>query len=160
MALKPGQPAHQADVWMRVVTNAQHVTRAGKVHNKAFSGKAIAPPTEQKPYSLQFSGRLLSLTKDVERESTAFCTPPRQYIGVMYSYVEKIRNDGTSGHPPCAFDVIYTPNDDTAHADVVAYGPTVDNKYVLRDWLQEFILYVRAGRCDVIEKLRSPAVTA
>ena len=154
MALEPGQPADPADVWMRVLTNAQHVTRDGKVHNKAFTGRAIAPPTQQKPYSLEFSGRLLSLTKDVEKESADFCEPPRHYFGVMYHYVGTIRNDGKSGNPPCPFDVIYTPNDDLAHADVVAYGPTVENKYVLRDWLQEFILYAEPGKCDVIEKLR------
>jgi hypothetical protein len=160
MTLKPGQPANPADVWMRVLTNPQHVTRDGKVHNKAFTGKAIAPPTEQKPYSLEFSGRLLSLITDVEKESAAFCTPPRQYSGVMYQYVEKIRNDGTSGHPPCPFNVIYTPNNDAAHADVVAYGPTVESKYVLRDWLQEHVLYAAPGKCDVIDNLRSATVSA
>jgi hypothetical protein len=161
MPLKPGQPAKAADVWMRVLTNLQHVKKDGKIHNKAFGGKAIAPPTEQKPWSLELSGRLLSLTEDVEKESAAFCVPPLRYAGVMYQYVRTIRNDGTSENPPFLVDVIYTPQSgDQAHADVVTYGPTVEDRYVLRDWLQELVLYAAPGKCDVIEQLRSTETSA
>lgn len=155
MPLRPGQQADAADVWMRVLTNPRHVTKSGKVHNKAFSGKAIAPPTKSKPWSLELSGRLLSFTKDVERESAAFCaTPPRQYSGVMYQQVGPIRSDGSSGDPSCRIDVIFTPNEDEAHADVVAYDLPETDKYVLRDWLQELVSYAAPGECDDIEALR------
>lgn len=157
MPLKEGDLAGSSDVWLRVLTNPDYITKEGKVHNRAFGGKAIAPPTAKKPYSLEFSGRLLSLVKDVEKESADFCkNPPLKYMGVIYQLVEKIRNEGKSEKPGFRTDVVYTPikDRDEAHADVVAYDLTTENKYLLRDWLQEVIMYVPAGRCDTLEKLR------
>ena len=103
------------------------------------------------------SGRLLSQVQNLEQESKNFCTPPRVFAGLMYQTVENLRSDGNSFHKNtgCPTDVIYTPNAiDEAHADLVAYGPTHANRYLIRDWLQEFIQCVRAQNCAAVEQLR------
>jgi hypothetical protein len=43
---------------------------------------------------------------------------------------------------------------DVAHADLVAYGPQSVQRFLIQDWLQEFIQYVRPNQCVVIEQLR------
>ena len=151
-----GQPANANDVWFRVLTDPKYWKRDGKLHNSAFGGKAISPPKQPKGYTLELSGRLLSLTIDVEAEAKEYCTAPREYSGIMYQTVQKLRTNGTDSDPipGCPTDVIYTPNADTAHADLVAYGPTFENRYLIRDWLQEFIQCARPGHCGTIEALR------
>lgn len=159
MALEPGQPADASDVWMRVLTDKNYWKKSdGALHNKAFTGKAISPPSESREWTLEFSGRLLSLSKDVEAESTAFCKPPRNYEGVIFQKVENLRGEGNSFHKStgCRTDVIYTPkNADIAHADIVAYGPSVEHRYLMRDWLQDIIQYAAPGNCGIIETLRT-----
>ena len=146
---------------MRVLTSKDYWRRDGTLHHSAFTGAAIAPPRADKPWTLELSGRLLSLVGDVEQESRDFCTPPRTFAGLMYQTVENLRSAGNSFHrnTGCPTDVIYTPIDqpgrkDLAHADLVAYGPQRDQRSLIQDWLQEFIQYVRPDRCAVIEQLR------
>ena len=158
MAVLPGESAEDADVWMRVLTNSDYIKSDGTVHNSAFSGKrAIAPPADQHPWSLEISGRLLSLVASVESESRAFCSSPMVFAGLIYQTVENLRSNA-NGSPKslgCVTDVFYTPkNGDAAHADLVSYGPDVDHKHLLRDWLQDFIQCVPSSRCGVIEALR------
>jgi hypothetical protein len=146
---------------MRVVTSEDYWKKDGTLHNNAFSGGAIAPPTTEKPWTLEMSGRLLSLVKDVARESNAFCTPPRVFAGLMYQTVENLRSAGNSFHVStgCETDVIYTPIDeaghrDQAHADLVAHRLGRDQRFLIRDWLQDFIQCIRPDQCSVLEPLR------
>jgi hypothetical protein len=157
MALAEGEPADISDVWMRILTDRSYWNSKGLIHNKAFGGKAIAPPQDKKDWTLELSGRLLSLVKDIEKESREFCKPPRVFEGIMFQTVENLRSAGDQYHKAtgCKTDVIYTPKPgDVAHADLVAYGPTADNKYVIRDWLQDFIQAIRPNNCAAIEVLR------
>lgn len=157
MAVKPGEPAEASDVWMRVLTDKSSWEKSGSVHNKAFTGKAVAPPMEPREWTLEFSGRLLSLVADVEKESAAFCRAPMTFSGVIFQTVENLRSDGNSFHKStgCRTDVIYTPkNDDKAHADLVAFGPSIEHRYLMREWLQDFIQYAAPGNCAIIEAMR------
>ena len=161
MAVAPGEPADLSDVWMRILTDEKYWKRSdGSLHNAAFGGKAIAPPMEPREWTLELSGRLLSVVKNVQQESAAFCTPPRVFAGLMYQTVENLRSAGDSfhKHTGCRTDVIFTPNNDPAHGDLVAYGftqePTQEHRYLIREWLQDFIQYVRPDKCAVIEALR------
>jgi hypothetical protein len=159
MPPQPGAPADLTDVWLRVLTSADYWKKSdGTLHNSAFSGSAIAPPTDQRPWTLEMSGRLLSFVRNLEEESITFCTPPRVFAGLMYQTVENLRSGGNSFHvnTGCPTDVIYTPiGGDGAHADLVAYGPTHANRYLIRDWLQEFIQCIRPHDCAVVEQLRN-----
>ena len=153
--MNEGDPADLSDVWLRILTSRKYVTKGVQVHNRAFGGKAIAPPAESKPYSLEISGRLLSFVKDVEKESREFCKPNQEYSGVIYQVVKEIRNDGASANPGFRTDVFFTPKPhDCAHADVAAFGPTIEECYLLRDWLQDIIRYAPPGNCHEVEKLR------
>jgi hypothetical protein len=157
MAVKSGEPAEATDVWMRVLTDKNFLKKDGLLHNKAFTGKAIAEPKPPREWTLEFSGRLLSLVKEVETESAAFCEPPMTFAGIIFQTVENLRSDGNSFHrnSGCRTDVIYTPKPkDVAHADLVAFGPSVEHRYLMRDWLQDFIQYASPGNCAIIEALR------
>jgi hypothetical protein len=160
MPLAPGDSADASDVWHRVLTADYWRKRDGRLHNSAFTGKALAPPKQPRGYTLEFSGRLLSLTQNVEQEARAFCNPARRYHGVIFQTVENLRSDGNGFHAStaCRTDVIYTPNADIAHADIAFYGPTTENRYLIREWLQDFIQYAAPGNCGIIEVLRPPLV--
>ena len=77
---------------------------------------------------------------------------PREFAGLTYQTVENLRTNGESTGFPT--DVVYTPNADLAHSDFVAYGPSRDNRFLIRDWLQDIIQFVRANNCEIIEALR------
>jgi hypothetical protein len=156
MAVKAGEPADATDVWLRVITENKYWKPNGTLHNSAFGGKAISPPDATKSWTLELSGRLLSLAKDAEKEGREFCRPPREFAGLMFQTVENLRSDGNGllKGANCKTDVIFSPNNDPAHADIVAYGPTAENKFVIRDWLQDMIQFFKADNCSVIEALR------
>ncbi|TPK63859.1 hypothetical protein FJ930_26120 [Mesorhizobium sp. B2-4-15] len=157
MALNWGDKADVRDYWLRVLTNEAYLRSDGTVHNGAFGGKAISQP-DDRAWSLELSGRLLSLVKDVEAEARAFCGDKMPFIGVLYQSVENLRTDGTSPLPGFPTDIVYTPRaGDNAHADHVAYGPTAEHKFALRDWLQDFIQAVDSTQCNVVEQLRANA---
>jgi hypothetical protein len=158
MPVQPGGAAEDDDVWMRILTNAEYLKKDGTVHNKAFGGKkAIAPPIDQQPWSLEISGRLLSFVKEIEKESIAFCSPPMVFSGLIYQTVENLRStaNGTPRSLGCNTDVIYTPKaHDDAHSDFVAYSADLDHRHLIRDWLQDFIQCVPSDKCEVLEALR------
>lgn len=119
-------------------------------------GNVTSPPRGARDWTLEISGRLLSLAEDVEQESADFCHPSRTFAGVIYQVVEKLRRFDKIEN--CQTDVIYTPtdppNEHNAHADVVAYGLQQDQKKIMRDWLQENVELVTPGNFSEIEKLR------
>jgi hypothetical protein len=159
MAINAGDPAEQSDVWLRVLT-ADYWKRDGTLHNNAFGGQALAAPKEPQGYTLEFSGRLLSMTENVEAEAKEFCAAiGRTFHGVIFQKVENLRSNGYSEHQNtgCRTDVYYTPKaTDNAHADLVAFGlgPTVEHRFLFREWLQEFIQLAAANNCAIIEQLR------
>jgi hypothetical protein len=157
MALNAGDAADASDTWLRVLT-ADYWKRDGKIHNSAFTGQALAAPKEPQGYTLEFSGRLLSLTQDVEAEGREFCKGlRREFYGLIFQKVENLRSEGNSEHQStgCRTDVFFTPKEtDKAHADLVAFGPTVEHRFLIREWLQEFIQYAAPDNCIIVEQLR------
>lgn len=157
MAMNWGDRAEIGDYWLRVLTNEAYLRSDGTLHNGAFGGKAIGQP-DDRAWSLELSGRLLSLVTDVEAEARAFCGDRMPFVGVMYQSVENLRTDGSAPLPGFPTDVVFTPRDgDGAHADLVAYGPDAEHKFALRDWLQDFIQAVASTQCNVVEQLRAIA---
>ena len=59
-------------------------------------------------------------------------------------------------------DVIFTPKPqdappDLAHADAVSFRIVIEDKHVMRDWLQEVISAVRRNQFGPLEALRKAA---
>ena len=152
MPLADWDPAEAWDTWLRVVTDERYFKNDGTLANNAFSGKkVISPPDPPRPWSLELSGALLSMISDLRSYGDAFCGD--KFAGYMFQKVENLR------HEDNATDVIYTPRaGDNAHADLVAYHLDAENKYVLRDWLQDSIQCVKPDKIGVLDALRQPEV--
>jgi hypothetical protein len=151
MPLVDGDPAEAEDTWLRVITNEKYIKSDGTLANNAFTGKAIAPPAAPRPWSIELSGALLSKIADLRTYGGAF--PYGQFVGYMFQEVRILRNEELET------DVVYTPkkdtpHPDTAHADLVSYRLALQEKYALRDWLQETVRCVRPDGLDVMEALR------
>lgn len=143
MALSDGDPADPVDIWHRPLTSSNYWRKAdGTLHNRAFTGKAISPPRDGRPWSYEFSGRLLSLVQDAHAESREFCTSRgMEFAGVVFQMVCRLRTIARGRFPT---DVVYTPkSDDTAHADIVFSKTEADDLPELRDWLQSTLIAVR-----------------
>jgi hypothetical protein len=157
-----GEPADVRETWFRVITDENYWKKDGTLKNSAFGGKAISPPDPARPWSHELSGNLLSLVNDVRGHCVAFCGA--KLAGIMYQRVENLRgeqivrrDDGT--RPMIGINVIYTPQaSNEAHADLVSYG-TAEDKYRLRDWLQDIVQCVRSDKVEAIEPLREYVIT-
>jgi hypothetical protein len=91
------------------------------------------------------------MISDLRPYADAFCGD--RFAGYMFQKVENLRNDDN------ASDVIHTPRvGDNAHADLVAYHLDVENKYVLRDWLQDSIQCVRPGKIGLSMLFAKPGL--
>lgn len=150
MPLADGDPGEAQDTWLRVISDEKYLKEDGTLSNNAFSGKkVISPPAPPRPWSLELSGALLSMIADLRCYADGFCG--EKFAGYMFQKVENLRNEDN------ATDVIYTPRvGDNAHADLVAYQLAAENKYVLRDWLQDSIQCVKPDKLEVIDALRQP----
>ena len=146
MPLADGEPARAGDTWLRVITNKKYLKADGTLTNNAFGGKAISPPSIERPWSYEISGALRSLIDDLKAYAENFCG--ERFEGFMYQRVEKLRSE--EPHT----DVIFTPRrGDPAHADLVVYN--LDDKFAFRDWMQENILCVRANEVDKVDAISS-----
>jgi len=172
------KPADDCDVWLRALTDRKHVyekTEDGRstlsLHNRALKGKAIGPPTEKRPWSIEVSGKLLSLIANVVSEGESFIEqikatkPDAVFQGYAYSTVGKIR-EVRLNFPHPSVDVMATPKaNNPTHADAVmnldseASGDDLEKaKSMLRDWLQEVLEVVRPNEaCERLEALRPPS---
>jgi hypothetical protein len=130
-------PADDWDIWLRNITNKNHLRKDGRLKSNAFTGKAISPRQPGRPWDHELSGRLLSLTNDFDAEGRAFCeTKGMTFMGVMYASVQALRQTVNT----VATDVNYTRTaDDNAHADLTMIGSNDDNLGAVRDWLQETV---------------------
>ena len=79
MPLSDGDPADAADVWLRVITNANHVRKDGKLNHQAFKGAMTSPDTAR-GWQHELSGRLKSLIGDVEAEGLEDVVGPRRKL--------------------------------------------------------------------------------
>lgn len=150
------EPAHVADVWLRVLTDKRYWTKDNELHYKIFSGSGLARPDGPADHSLEISGRGLSKTRDIAQEAKAFCGK-RPFVGHIFQTVENLRSEGIGFVKAigCRSDVLYTPEErDAAHSDLVFYGPTGDYEKKIIDWLQEFIQFAAPDKCNIIESMR------
>jgi hypothetical protein len=147
MSLANGDSAASWDTWIRIVTNKKYLKADGTVTSNAFGGNAIARPREPRPWSIEFSGGLLSMVADLHAYGGRF--GPEKFVGYLFQEVPTLRNEDRRT------DVVYTPNDDTAHADVVSFRPfSPEERFALRDWLQDCIQCVRADNLEALQALR------
>lgn len=150
MPLVDGDSAEPWNTWLRVVTDENYIKNDGTVANNAFSGKyVIAPPARPRPWSLELSGALLSHIPDLRVYGRNFCGD--DFAGYMFQKAENLKNDDQ------ATDVIYTPTADPAHADTVAYRLKVEDKYFIRDWLQDIVVCAKPDNLGAIDALRQAA---
>ena len=151
MPPKDGEPADPDDVWLRNVTDKKHVRADGKPTSNAFTGRAISPRAEGRPWDHELSGRLLSFTMDFEAEGRKYCEDRnKSFIGVLYAKVERVRCEANG----IKTDVYYTPipDVDEAHGDLTMAGTTDDNLGAVRDWLQEVLRVSKPGPKCVLDK--------
>ena len=154
MLLADGDPAHSCDTWSRVITDRKYFLKEGRLHNRAFTGRAIAPPKKERPWSHELSGRLLSLIINLHQEARLFCQQHNKpFEGIMYKDVLSLRRtleDGINS------DVRYTPLDhDAAHSDFVAFSCSTEaDLQSLRDFLQETVKAIRPENTASVELLR------
>jgi hypothetical protein len=141
-----GDPADGWDIWLRNITDKNHIRSDGKLRNNVFTGRAIASSNQARPWDHELSGRLLSLTNDAESEGRQYCkNRGRPFMGIMYASVQTLR--ALVG--AIRTDVRYTPiqNVDLAHADFVTFGSTDEILFKIRDWLQEAVSIAPAAKC-------------
>jgi hypothetical protein len=154
MALSDGDLADARDTWSRIITDPTYWKKDGTMHNRAFTGKAIAPPLENRSWSHELSGRLLSLIASLKQESEDICLQKsRPFEGIMYREVAAL----------CAMidgdikaDVRYTPiaNQDRAHSDFVTYNTVEAHRQAIRDFLQETVRALKPANIAHLESLR------
>jgi hypothetical protein len=151
MPLKDGDPADGWDIWLRNITNKDHLRKDGTLKNNAFLGgkrPPIAPPLLARLWDHELSGRLLSLTVDFEAEGRAFCKNlGLSFQGVMYAPVEMLCHQDNE----ITTDVHYTPiqDGDQAHADLTMVGTNDSNLFRVRDWLQDTVQVALQNNCFV-----------
>lgn len=125
--MNAGDAAASDDIWLRPVTNENHLKRKA-IHHGALK-KWIAPPDDPlKPWKLEVSGRLLSkigsisadAVHQVELQKANLIAAKKnvpsdlEYCGILHPTAESIRSI-----PDFDGDVIYDPTDDPAHANIV-----------------------------------------
>ena len=154
MALADGDAAEPGEVWLRVIKEPKWIKDDGSVPNNAFSGAKVFRSPPERPWSLELSGALLSLVADLEGYGRGKCGD--NYAGHMYQVVDKLY---CIEH---AIDVTFTPHPkdvppDLAHADAVSFRIVIEDKHLMRDWLQEVISTVRRNQFGPLEALRNAA---
>lgn len=168
MTLNPGEPAEDSDQWVRVITFPAFINPDGTIHHQAL--KIDQPrPQDQRPWSHEMSGRLLSLTTDLDAEAIAFVrlvreialrsgkrpAPPFGYYGHMATTPLSIRRVD-----PAGVDVIYTPVGraedvpDDAHSDVAFYRKTAEEIPAIRSRIQDELKIFSPDQTDELEMLR------
>lgn len=126
MSLADGDRPADGDVWFRIITSTDYITR-GRVSHAAFKSKNFfrrPPAGANRPWTVESSGRLRSLagsTDAIAEHGEQYATKHNtKFVGVMYPSEPLDR--ATIGQ--LSLDFCYTPipGVDTAHADLVATG--------------------------------------
>jgi hypothetical protein len=162
--LKAGDPADDADTWVRAVTNSTHVRR-GAVHHAQFK-KWLSPPDDpQAGWKLEISGQLLSLVGNIVQEGERRVEYQRerlkaggksvpsvlQFCGVLYASAAKVRS-----LPELKCDVIYDPNpNDNAHANIVVFDKGADEILTVTATLLEKLIWVPKDQIGADQALSS-----
>lgn len=159
MDLVDGDKAHDSDVWLRVITNNEYIKADGQLHNKAFTGKAFSAPSDtekKRSWKWELSGRLLSKTVDLQKESLDFCKKINKvFEGLMFQKNEHLRNTKSE----FSKDIFYTPIEDadykdTAHSDFVVFDDFEAIPQEVRSWLQDLLKVAKPTDLDSVNSLR------
>jgi hypothetical protein len=164
MPLADGDPADDADTWLRVLTEEGYIKK-GKIHHSAFTGRAISPPdpSVNRSWSHELSGRLRSLCADVEAEARAFCDDmttrtqrTKSFAGVMFCQVGAARQMIDA----IAARVHFTPLDaDKAHADITFTNSTEEDLDRLVMWLTDLVIGLHPSQLSLLPaSIGPPAV--
>lgn len=136
MALADGDPAPEGDVWYRILTSKDHITK-GRIQHAAFQGKFLNPPPldKNRPWNAETSGRLRSLAgsiAEVTEHCTEYCRKiNRTFYGIMFP---KERLAGQTIET-LTLGIHYTPiaGGDQAHSDLTFTGNVPTEKTAERD---------------------------
>ncbi|WP_375783025.1 hypothetical protein ACE10Z_24305 [Bradyrhizobium sp. Pha-3] len=136
MALTDGDPAPEGDIWYRILTSKDHITK-GRIQHAAFQGKFLNPPPADKnrPWDAETSGRLRSLAgsiDDVGANCIEYCKRiNRTFYGLMFPK-EKLAGQTIEN---LVLGVHFTPIDggDQAHSDLTFTGNVPAEKTAERD---------------------------
>jgi hypothetical protein len=129
-----GEAATDDECWFRVITNANWVNADGTISEQALKGNAFRVPNNDRPWSRELSGRLLSLVADLARDGAEFVEKTRKlqrkpskhlvFAGVLCGTRKNLRG---LVHHQMRTDVIHTPISppdewaDHAHSDFVVF---------------------------------------
>jgi hypothetical protein len=162
MAFIVDQPLQDGECWFRCLTNTGHVTSAGTIHHSAL--RSQFSPSQGKQWAHELSGLVVSLMGDVPQIEThahariaairkKFIDKGKplpsaiQFVGVASATAAELRATA----PDCAkTDVIYTPLEHPAHADVVTYQTTSDTLEPVRDWLMTILRVTYATNLSLL----------
>jgi hypothetical protein len=163
-----GDRACDSDRWVRVITMATYLNQDGTIHHQAL--KAAPPlPQDQRRWNHEVSGRLLSLTSDLDGEAISFVASVRQSQRAILNPLPKAF--GFYGHvagtaeaireiDPKRTDVVYTPMlppepvIDPAHADVTFCDTTDSDVLALCSQLQGRVSVFVPTQTSELEQLR------
>jgi hypothetical protein len=135
MSLREGDRLPDEECWIRVLTNTDHRTKDGTVHQQAFKGKTAILACVGKAYSHEVSGRAASEAVDIGAEAEAVIQRIRdkfadagmalpskiQFAGVACARAASLRRASSEFQS----DTVFTPKpDDPAHSDFVTIGTT------------------------------------
>jgi hypothetical protein len=126
MLLLDGDRPADGDVWFRIITSSDHISK-GRVHHAAFRKKNFFRPPKpgtNRQWDYETSGRLRSLAGSLDEIAKAAAQyaidNKTHYVGVMYP--SKQLACATVGS--LTLDFCYTPikDGDQAHADLITKG--------------------------------------
>jgi len=127
----PYSSADVGDAWYRRVLKKSELAETRNDLAQKLKGQFVRPPEGNiRPWSLELSGRLLSISGDVVEDATRksselnrVLTKPRyEFRGLFFASVCEVRQCGAG-----AFDVYLDQTvDDRAHANLVVYDAGVD----------------------------------
>lgn len=144
-------PATDDDIWLRAVTNANHVRKNGVYRGQLKHW--LAPPDDiQKPWKLELSGRLLSIIRSISQDAERRVSLQRdklaqqgksvpsdiKYCGIVHAKVGDIR-----GSSLCRFDVVPDQQpDDDAHANIIVIDKGADEILTVVEVLLEVLIWL------------------
>jgi hypothetical protein len=150
--LGPDDPLPDCECWYRLLTNRDHVTRAGTVHYQALKRGAFRPPEGNKRWTHELSGRISSIVTDICADAESVIEAIRRrfdqrgqpvpskirFTGVACATAAELRR---TGEPAKATDVVYSPlPTDTAHSNFVTYDTVSDDDLdPIRHWLMNVL---------------------
>jgi hypothetical protein len=156
MPLKDGDPADRGDVWLRNLIESKWILDDGTVSANAFKSKKfimVPDPACNRLWQHETSGRLRSKVTDIDKEGEAFCKlhtgRDGRFGGVMYASVATLARDFSH----IKAEVVFTPNDDLAHADIAFYRSKTADLDSLRDQLQALVKGARRSEYKPLDAL-------